>query len=137
MLRKRATHSIPGKGFRFYICCLSTDTVIYKVGQALTPKRAWLWSHLFIFCIGNSRWCLHSTRSKSDWLPNTQSRVLLADWFILVEATVGISWYWKRPYLCVAYTFNTNIGINTCLCECLSMIGIDNFEMIIHAFRTP
>ena len=33
MLRKRATHSIPGKGFRFYICCLSTDTVIYKVGQ--------------------------------------------------------------------------------------------------------
>ena len=31
MLRKLATHSIPRPGTRFYICSLSTTTIVYKV----------------------------------------------------------------------------------------------------------
>ena len=36
-----------------------------------------------LFCIGNSQLCLYDSHSKSDWLFNTQSRVLQADWLML------------------------------------------------------
>ncbi|XP_033635249.1 putative glutamate synthase [NADPH] [Asterias rubens] len=36
-LRKQATHTIPKHGYRFYICNLSVDTVIYK--GMLTPSQ--------------------------------------------------------------------------------------------------
>ena len=44
--------------------------------------------------IGKSQWCLNNTQSKYDWLFNTQSRVLQADWFILEineKATLNIN----------------------------------------------
>lgn len=31
ILRKYSTHHIPEKGFRYYICSLSTETIVYKV----------------------------------------------------------------------------------------------------------
>ena len=39
MLRKLATHSIPATGVRFYICSLSTKTIVYK-GQ-FDPCQLW------------------------------------------------------------------------------------------------
>ncbi|XP_076373844.1 uncharacterized protein LOC143258566 isoform X2 [Tachypleus tridentatus] len=39
MLRKLATHRIPSEGLRFYICSLSTDTIVYK-GQ-FTSRQLW------------------------------------------------------------------------------------------------
>ena len=39
MLRKMATHSIPATGVRFYICSLSTKTIVYK-GQ-FDPCQLW------------------------------------------------------------------------------------------------
>lgn len=39
MLRKRASHTIPSPGTRFYICSLSVRTVVYK-GQ-LTADQLW------------------------------------------------------------------------------------------------
>jgi len=37
MLRKYSTHKIPEKFLRYYICGLSTETVVYKVG--LSPVQ--------------------------------------------------------------------------------------------------
>lgn len=39
ILRKRATHTIPKPGLRFYICSLSMATIVYK-GQ-LTSDQLW------------------------------------------------------------------------------------------------
>lgn len=39
MLRKRASHTLPSPGKRFYICSLSVRTVVYK-GQ-LTADQLW------------------------------------------------------------------------------------------------
>ena len=36
-----------------------------------------------LFCIGNSQLCLYDSQSKSDWLFNTQSRVLQAGWLMM------------------------------------------------------
>ncbi|XP_072178929.1 uncharacterized protein [Diadema setosum] len=38
-LRKRATHCIPRKEWRFYICTLSTKSIVYK--GLLTPSQLW------------------------------------------------------------------------------------------------
>ena len=38
---------------------------------------------IILYCIGNSQWCIYNTQSKSDWLFNTQSRVLQGDWVML------------------------------------------------------
>ena len=40
-----------------------------------------IWSYLLVY--SKSHWCLYATQSNSDWLFNTQSRVMLADWLIL------------------------------------------------------
>lgn len=40
-LRKRATHTIARPGARFYICSLSTTTLVYK-GQ-LTSEQLWMY----------------------------------------------------------------------------------------------
>ena len=40
-------------------------------------------SEYIVSCIGNSQYCIYKTQSKSDWLFNTQSRVLQADRLIL------------------------------------------------------
>ena len=54
---------------------------------------------IICFFIANCQSCLHNTQSKSDWLLNTQSRVLPADWLVLessAKATLNIN----MPYLC-------------------------------------
>ena len=56
-------------------------------------------------CIGNSQRCLYNIQSKSDWLLNTQSRVLQVDWLILEnaeKATLNINMpYW----LCITQSY--------------------------------
>ena len=50
---------------------------------------------IIFYCIGNYK---YNTQLKSDWLFNTQSRVLQADWFVLEndeKATLNIN----MPYL--------------------------------------
>ena len=37
---------------------------------------------IIFYCIGNSKWWVYNTQLKSDWLFNTQSRVLQVDWLI-------------------------------------------------------
>ena len=49
---------------------------------------------IIIYCIGNSQWCIFNTKSNYDWLLNIRSRVLQADWSILLnneEATLNIN----------------------------------------------
>lgn len=43
ILKKLATHNVPGPGRRFYICSLSTSTVVYK-GQ-FTADQLWAYYH--------------------------------------------------------------------------------------------
>ena len=38
---------------------------------------------IIFLCIGNSKWCIYNTQSTSDWLFNTQSKVLRVDQLIL------------------------------------------------------
>ena len=38
---------------------------------------------IIFYCFGNSQRCKYNTQSKSDWLFNTQTRVLQADWLKL------------------------------------------------------
>ena len=53
-----------------------------------------------IFCrIANSQWCIYNTQSKSDWMFNTLSRVLHADWLVLEnneKATLVINKTYSR-----------------------------------------
>ena len=59
---------------------------------------------IIFYCIGNSQWCICNTQSKSDWLFNTQSRILQADWLTFEnneKATLNTNmlystalWYW-------------------------------------------
>ena len=53
----------------------------------------------------NSKRCLYNMRSKSDWLFNSQSIVLQADWFILEnngKATLKINMpYWRTLEVCL------------------------------------
>ena len=53
---------------------------------------------VFVFCIGNSQWCLYNTQSKFDLLFNTQSEVQQDDWMVLEnneKATLNINMpYW-------------------------------------------
>ena len=50
---------------------------------------------IIFYCIGNSQLCIYKTQSKSDWLFNTKSRELQADWWILEnidkKATLNIN----------------------------------------------
>ena len=49
---------------------------------------------IIFYRIGNSQSCIYNTQSKSDWLFNTQSRALQADWLILEnneKATLNIN----------------------------------------------
>ena len=40
MVRKMATHTIPPQGYRFFICSLSTETIVYKVSNPPIPERS-------------------------------------------------------------------------------------------------
>ena len=64
----------------------TTNICIYLIGHV---HRG-----IFFLQIGNSHWRLYNTLSKSDWLFNTQSRVLETDWLILgnnEKATLNIN----------------------------------------------
>ena len=53
---------------------------------------------IIFYCIGNYKWYKYNTQLKSEWLFNTQSRVLQADWFVLEndeKETLNIN----MPYL--------------------------------------
>ena len=54
---------------------------------------------IIFYCIGNSKWCIYNTQSKSYWLFNTQSRLLQADWLILgnnEKATLNINMQYRN-----------------------------------------
>ena len=58
---------------------------------------------IIFYCIGHSQWCIYNTQSKSDWLFDTQSRVLQADWLILKnneKATLNINMPCSAIELC-------------------------------------
>ena len=50
-MKKRATHTIPGPGRRFYICSLSTSTIVYK-GQFTADQ---LWAYYLDLAVGKSK----------------------------------------------------------------------------------
>ena len=51
---------------------------------------------IIFYCIGNSQWCIYDTQSKSDWLFNTMSRKLQADWLIMENNEAYLNIY--MPY---------------------------------------
>ena len=61
------------------------DVVCYFEGKLKwSADRIYDWwidvnIRIIFYCIGNSRWCIYNNLLKSDWLLNTQSRVLQAD----------------------------------------------------------
>ena len=52
---------------------------------------------IIVYCVGNSQSCIYSTQLKSDWLFNTKSRVLQADWLI-VENNEKAALHINMPY---------------------------------------
>ena len=107
--------------------CAST---IWCRKAAMTNKMIWLAARLIIFyCTGNSKLLIYNqgfrdkslinpwynTQPESDWLFNTQSRELQADWLIFEnneKATLNIHMtYW--PEVVIQWTQRAFIFLNT------------------------
>ena len=62
-------------------------------------------------CIANSQWCIYNTQSKSDWLFNTQSRVLQANWGCVLlgaETQLLTSHISKSKRILIGYASSTH-----------------------------
>ena len=68
MLRKLATHSIPATGVRFYICSLSTKTIVYK-GQ-FDPCQLWQYYQDLTQRDMETHLCIVHTRFSTNTFPS-------------------------------------------------------------------
>lgn len=68
MLRKRASHTLPSPGKRFYICSLSVRTVVYK-GQ-LTADQLWLYFTDLVDPMFDTYLALVHTRFSTNTFPS-------------------------------------------------------------------
>ena len=102
---------------------------------------------VIFYCPGNSQWCIYNTQSKSDWLINTQSRVLQADWLILEtydKATLNINMpYWTKteyalPCRCWRQLLNTyKFCLNLCwekMCSPYNCFCPNPTALLCHCF---
>lgn len=68
MLRKRASHTLPSPGKRFYICSLSVRTVVYK-GQ-LTADQLWMYFNDLSDSMFDTYLALVHTRFSTNTFPS-------------------------------------------------------------------
>ena len=59
---------------------------------------------MIFICIGISKWYLCNTKSKSNWLFNTQSRVMQIDWLLLEDNEKAILSI-NMPYCMVGFLY--------------------------------
>ena len=67
-LRKTATHTIPSKAVRFYICSLSTKTIVYK-GQ-FDPCQLWQYYLDLVEPSLETHLCIVHTRFSTNTFPS-------------------------------------------------------------------